>query len=115
MAKKNVSAKKKGNQHKEKLISNIPDKKKNEKIVSDGIVEFEEGITVGELAEKIGQTPANVIKVLFMLGTMVTINTSLDDEQVELICMEYGFECKKQVVVSEINFEDIEILLILCR
>ncbi len=110
MAKKNVSAKKKGNQHKKKLISNIPDKKKNEKIVSDGIVEFEEGITVGELAEKIGQTPANVIKVLFMLGTMVTINSSLDDEQVELICMEYGFECKKKVIVSEINFENIEIV-----
>ena len=110
MAKKNVSGKKKGNQQKKKLISNIPDKKKNDKVVSDGIIEFEEGITVGELAEKIGQTPANVIKVLFMLGTMVTINTSLDDEQVELICMEYGFECKKQVIVSEINFENIEIL-----
>ena len=110
MAKKNVSGKKKGNPQKKKLISNIPDKKKTEKVVGDGIIEFEDGITVGELAEKIGQTPANVIKVLFMLGTMVTINTSLDDEQVELICMEYGFECKKQVVVSEINFEDIEIL-----
>ena len=45
-------------------------------MVVEGIIEYEEGITVGELAEKIGQTPANVIKVLFMLGTMVTINSS---------------------------------------
>ena len=73
-------------------------------------MEYEEGITVGELAEKIGQTPANVIKVLFVLGTMVTINSSLDDEQVELICLEYGYETKKKVVVSEINFEEIEIV-----
>ena len=109
MAKKNNTTKKKGNQHKKKLISNIPNKKE-EKILGDGIVEYEDGITVGELAEKIGQTPANVIKVLFMLGTMVTINSSLDDEQVELICLEYGYESNKKVVVSEINFEEIEIV-----
>lgn len=109
MAKKNTSAKKKGNYQKKKLISNIP-QKKEEKKLGDGIVEYEDGITVGELAEMIGQTPANVIKVLFMLGTMVTINSSLTDEQVELICLEYGYEAKKKVVVSEINFEDIEIV-----
>lgn len=109
MAKKNNSTKKKG-QQKKKLISNIPNKKKDEKIIGDGIVEYEENITVGELAEKIGQTPANVIKVLFMLGTMVTINSALDDEQVELICLEYGYEAKKKVIVSEINFENIEII-----
>ena len=78
--------------------------------MGDGIIEYEDGITVGELAEMIGQTPANVIKVLFMLGTMVTINSSLNDEQVELICLEYGYEVKKKVIVSEINFEDIEII-----
>lgn len=110
MAKKNTSTKKKGNQHKKKLISNIPPKVKEDKKIGDGIVEYEDGITVGELAEKIGQTPANVIKVLFMLGTMVTINSSLDDEQVELICLEYGYEPKKNIVVSEINFEEFEIV-----
>ena len=93
MAKKNTSAKKKGNHHKKKLISNIP-QKKEEKKLGDGIVEYEEGITVGELAEMIGQTPANVIKVLFMLGTLVTINSSLSDEQVELICLDYGYDGK---------------------
>ena len=88
MAKKNTQPKKKGNNNRKKLISNIPDKNKKEKVVIEGIVEYEEGITVGDLAEKIGQTPANVIKILFMLWTMVTINSSLNDEQVELICLE---------------------------
>ena len=99
---------KKGNQKKKALISNVPTKK--EEKVGDGIVVYEEGITVGELAEKINQTPANVIKVLFMLGKMVTINSSLDDENVELVCMEYGYEIKKHVEVSEVNFENIEIV-----
>ena len=57
-----------------------------------------------------GQTPANVIKVLFLLGTMVTINSSLTDEQVELICLEYGFEVEKHIEVSEVNFEEIDIV-----
>ena len=91
------------------MISNFPSKKE-EKAIVDGVVEYEEGITVDELSQKIGQTPANVIKVLFMLGTMVTINSSLNDEQVELICMEYGLECKKVVPVSEVNFEDLEVV-----
>ncbi|RGF00576.1 translation initiation factor IF-2 [Catenibacterium sp. AM22-15] len=108
MAKKKKNINNKGND-KKKMISNFPSKKE-EKAVVDGVVEYEEGITVDELSQKIGQTPANVIKVLFMLGTMVTINSSLNDEQVELICMEYGLECKKVVPVSEVNFEDLEVV-----
>lgn len=108
MAKKKKNIKNKGND-KKKMISNFPSKKE-EKAIVDGVVEYEEGITVDELSQKIGQTPANVIKVLFMLGTMVTINSSLDDEQVELICMQYGLECKKVVPVSEVNFEDLEVV-----
>ena len=108
MAKKKI-VKKKGNNRKKKMVSNFPNKKEEKKILNDGIVEYEDGITVEELAEKIGQTPANVIKVLFMLGTMVTINSSLTDEQVELICLEYGYEAKKTVKVTELNFEDLEI------
>lgn len=108
MAKKKKNIKNKGND-KKKMISNFPSKKE-EKAVVGGVVEYEEGITVDELSQKIGQTPANVIKVLFMLGTMVTINSSLNDEQVELICMEYGLECKKVVPVSEVNFEDLEVV-----
>jgi len=95
---------KKGN-----LISNIPQKKTQE-VENDGIVVYEEGITVGELSGKINQTPANVIKFLFMLGKMATINTSLDDETIELICLEYGFEIQKFEEVNEINFENIEIV-----
>ena len=109
MAKQNKQTKnKKGGPRKKQLKSNFPTKKE-EIVAKDGVIVYEEGITVGQLADKIGQTPANVIKVLFLLGTMVTINSSLNDEQVELICLEYGFEVEKHVEVSEVNFEEIDI------
>lgn len=109
MAKQNKQTKnKKGAPKKKQLKSNFPTKKE-EAVAKDGVIVYEEGITVGELAQKIGQTPANVIKVLFLLGIMVTINTSLNDEQVELICLEYGFDIEKHVEVSEVNFEEIDI------
>lgn len=96
--------------HKKKnLISNIPTKKEEE-IVGDGVIVYEEGITVGELAEKIHKPVAEISKFLFLLGKLLTINSSLDDETVELVCMEYGYEVKKHVEVSEVNFEDIEIV-----
>ena len=101
--------KKKGSQKKKQLQSNFPAKKETS-VIKDGVISYEEGITVGKLAEKLGQTPANVIKVLFLLGTMVTINSSLNDEQVELICLEYGCECEKHVPVDEVNFENIEVV-----
>ena len=109
MAKQNKQTKnKKGAPRKKQLKSNFPTKKE-EIVAKDGVIVYEEGITVGQLADKIGQTPANVVKVLFLLGTMVTINSSLNDEQVELICLEYGFEVEKHVEVSEVNFEEIDI------
>ena len=109
MAKQNKQTKnKKGAPRKKQLKSNFPTKKE-EIVAKDGVIVYEEGITVGQLADKIGQTPANVIKVLFLLGTLVTINSSLNDEQVELICLEYGFEVEKHVEVSEVNFEEIDI------
>lgn len=101
--------KKKSSQKKKQLQSNFPAKKETS-VIKDGVISYEEGITVGELAEKLGQTPANVIKVLFLLGTMVTINSALNDEQVELICLEYGCECEKHVPVDEVNFENIEVV-----
>ena len=109
MAKQNKQTKnKKGAPRKKQLKSNFPTKKE-EIVAKDGVIVYAEGITVGQLADKLGQTPANVIKVLFLLGTMVTINSSLNDEQVELICLEYGFEVEKHVEVSEVNFEEIDI------
>ncbi len=59
-------------------------------------ITYTDGITVSELASKIKKNASDVIKVLFMLGKMVTINSSLDDENVELVCMEFGIDATKE-------------------
>lgn len=58
-------------------------------------ITYENGITVGDLAEKLHKNSGEIIKILFMLGKMVTINSALDDENVELVCMEFNVEANK--------------------
>ena len=59
-------------------------------------ISYEDGITVSALAEKLNKNSSDLIKLLFMLGKMVTINSNLDDETVQLICMEYNVEVTKE-------------------
>ena len=58
-------------------------------------ITYEDGITVGELAEKLHKNSSEIIKILFMLGKMVTINSVLDDENIELVCMEFNVDVTK--------------------
>ncbi|MBK2403121.1 MULTISPECIES: translation initiation factor IF-2 [unclassified Erysipelothrix] len=81
-------------------------KPKDNVVISE--IEYTDGITVKELSEKINKSPAEVIKLLFMMGTMVTINTSLDDDTVQLICMEYEIEATRVEPVDELTLDDEE-------
>jgi translation initiation factor IF-2 len=69
-------------------------------------IAYEEGITVHEIAEKLKRQSSDIIKLLFMLGKIVTINSNLDDETVQLIGMEYGTEVTKVVPVDEDSLEE---------
>ena len=69
-------------------------------------IEYTDGITVGELAEKIGRQSSEIIKTLFMEGQMVTINSARDDEMVELVCIGYDIEPTK---VKEREEDSLEI------
>ena len=59
-------------------------------------ITYQEGITVGDLAAKLHRNSSEIIKILFMLGKMVTINSQLEDENVELVCMEFGIDASKE-------------------
>lgn len=72
-------------------------------------ITYQEGITVGELAGKLHKNSGDLIKILFMLGKMVTINSSLDDENVELICMEYNVEATKEEAKEDETLLDTEV------
>ena len=110
MAKKKKISKKNDHKLQSNIPTNINDKKVEIDAKESGVVTYQEGITVSELAEKVHKTSAELIKVLFMLGHMATINTSLNDDLVELIALEFGFDVEKTADTSEINFEDYEIV-----
>ena len=63
-------------------------------------------LTVGELADKLNRNASEIIKLLFMMGTMVTINSTLDDETIELVCMEWNVDVHKEVIIEESDFEE---------
>lgn len=63
-------------------------------------------MSVGELAEKLNRNASEIIKLLFMMGTMMTINSTLDEENIELVCMEFGVETHKEVIIEESDFEE---------
>ena len=71
-------------------------------------ITYTDGITVNDLATKINKSSGEVIKILFMLGKMVTINSPLDQENVELVCMEYNIEATKVEPVDDESLLDIE-------
>jgi translation initiation factor IF-2 len=71
-------------------------------------ITFTESLTVGELAKKLRREPAEIIKKLFNLGIMATINQDLDRDAIELICSEYNVEVEEKIVIDETNFETIE-------
>ncbi|MFC8687997.1 translation initiation factor IF-2 [Brevibacillus porteri] len=71
-------------------------------------ITFTESLTVNELAVKLRKEPAEVIKKLFGLGIMATINQYLDREAIELICADYNVEVEEKIIIDETNFETLE-------
>ena len=63
-----------------------------------------ETITVKELSEKIGKPAAEIIKKLFVLGTLATINQEVDYDTCSLIASDYGIELELQLTKT---FEDV--------
>lgn len=57
-------------------------------------------ITVGELASRLKMTAAEVIKKLFALGMMVTVNEVIDYDTAEIVATELGAKVNREVVVT---------------
>lgn len=94
---------KKGNKKSNNKQKGFAPKKERELVTE---ITYSGPLTVGELADKLNRNASEIIKLLFMMGTMVTINSTLDDENIELICMEFNVECQKEIVVEESDFEE---------
>ncbi|REA66010.1 translation initiation factor IF-2, partial [Staphylococcus pseudintermedius] len=101
----------KGNKNKKQNKKNAPQQPSEPKELPSKIT-YTEGITVGELSDKLGVDSSEIIKKLFLLGIMANINQSLDIEALELVASDYGVELEEEVVIDDndlsIYFEDVE-------
>lgn len=88
---------------KEKLISNAPVDDKN-------VIIYKDGMTIGNLAKELGISPAELIKKLFTLGILATVNNSIDFENASLLVLDYNKELKREQITDENKFEDFEII-----
>ena len=78
-------------------------------------IRVSEFITVGELSKKMGVKASNVIKKLWELGLMATINQPVDVDTAQLISEEFGYEVEKVSLGAEevlVRQEDEESALI---
>ena len=64
----------------------------------------EESIRVADMAHQMGVKSSEIIKILFGLGVMATINNALDIDTATLVAAEFGYE------VEKVGFSEEEIL-----
>ncbi|ARO19478.1 translation initiation factor IF-2 [Bacillus tropicus] len=104
-SKKNSNKKKKkGKGNEDKRQENFAGRQQTQTVETPDKITFSGSLTVGDLAKKLSKEPSEIIKKLFMLGIMATINQDLDKDTIELIANDYGIEVE-EVIVSETEFE----------
>lgn len=89
--------------NKEKLMTNTP-------AVNENVVYYKENMTVGQLAKELGVNSGELIKKLFNLGLMITINQPISYENAEIIVLDYNKELKREETADVTNFEEYEII-----
>lgn len=73
----------------------------HQKIIQD--VELPEFITVGDLAEKMNEKKADVVKKLISMGMPCTINQTIDADTAELVVVEFGHNVKKRTTEHDVE------------
>ncbi|MFE4199574.1 translation initiation factor IF-2 [Aneurinibacillus aneurinilyticus] len=65
-------------------------------------------MTVAELGKKMKKQPSEIIKKLFGLGVMATINQELEVDTIHLIAADYEIEVEEKIELDYSDFENIE-------
>ena len=92
-----------GKKNKRKLQKDEEERNK-QKIFELKEITIPENITVKDLAQELKKTTAEVIKKLFSLGIMATINNTIDFDTAYLVASEFGITANKK---NEVKEEDI--------
>lgn len=88
--------------NKEKLKTNVP-------VNNSSVVLYKENMTIAELATALGVTGSELIKKLFSLGILATLNNSISFENAEILVLDYNKELKKESTADVTNFEEFEV------
>ena len=89
--------------NKEKLISNNP-------LSTEKIVVYKENMTISDLAKAMAVPASELIRKLFSLGILATLNSHLNFDQAEILVSDYDKELKTEEVTDVNNFESYEIV-----
>jgi translation initiation factor IF-2 len=72
------------------------------------VMRFIRGSTAQTMADKLGRSPAEVVKILFTAGEMATATTSLSDEAIGMVATELGYHAEIVGVEDEAEIEAAE-------
>ena len=97
-----LNKKKEMYKNKNKLMTN--------KDAGEKVVLYKENMTINELANAIGVSGAELVKKLFNLGMMATLNNSISFENAEILVLDYKKELKRAEAQDVSNFEEYEIV-----
>ncbi len=86
---------------KERRLQGGGSSKPRDKQVRDVVVP--EAITVGELANRMAEKGADLVKALFNMGMMVTVNQTIDQDTAELLVEEFGHN------ITRVSESDVDI------
>jgi translation initiation factor IF-2 len=70
------------------------------------VLKVTRGATAQELADKTGRSAAEIVKILFSMGEMVTATQSLSDDAISLVAAELGYEPEIAGLVEEEEVEE---------
>ncbi|AOG60290.1 translation initiation factor IF-2 [Spiroplasma helicoides] len=112
---KNINDKKQQAKTKSKAhTANIKNKLKETKQTGlvDGVFVYTEPLSIGDFAKKLNKGPAEIVKWFFTNGSMVTQNQILTEEQMGELCLEFGYDFKKETSITKENifetFDDVD-------
>ena len=93
-----------------KKIQKGEEERNKQKIFELKEITIPENVTVKDLAQELKKTSAEVIKKLFSLGIMATINNTVDFDTAYLVASEFGITANKKTEVKEedILFDETE-------
>ena len=93
-----------------KKVQKNEEERNKQKIFELKEITISDNITVKDLAQEMKKTTAEVIKKLFTLGIMATINNILDFDTAYLVASEFGITANKKEIVKEedILFDETE-------